>query len=108
MSDYTVFTMPSVADSLLEAGVAVQNKYFHAVDIISSTPEIGRAYLPEDGEDVLPVPCRTYPLPSTTKTIYYHVDYERKTISVLGLIDQRRNPAYRFREVRQDGVDNVH
>ena len=105
MLGYTILTMPNVANSLLEAGEIVQEKYFRAVNIISSSAEIGRLYIPEDNEDVLAIPCRTYPLPKTTKTIYYHVNHEQAVVDILGLIDQRRNPAYRFREVRQDGMD---
>lgn len=102
MGDYRVLTMPNVAVALLDVTESIQGRYLRALDVLASQPELGREYLPENGDDELPLPCRVFALPGSTKSIYYHVDHDERTIRVLGLIDQRRNPAYRFRDVKRD------
>lgn len=99
--EYQVITPRYVADALLESSISVQSKYLDVASLLKATPELGRSYIPENGDDEPPVPCRFYPMPDTTKTIFYTVDHVAKIVSVFALIDQRRNPAYRFRETRQ-------
>lgn len=94
----------SVLDILAEGGEALEGKFFDCVDLIGSFPEIGGAYIPQDGDDEPPIPCRRYHILDTHKTIYYSVDREREEVRVFALVDQRRNPAYRFREARRSDL----
>lgn len=98
---YSVAITSGVLDALRAEAPALEERFFHFVDLIGSFPEMGGEYIPEDGADDLPFPCRCYPIPSTSKTVFYRVDHEGQKVTVFALIDQRRNPAYRFREARQ-------
>ncbi len=102
MSDYQVLVTQTAALMIVDASETVIEKYKKAVRVIASQPELGRKYLPENGDDELPISCRVFALPGCTKSIYYHIDHHEQTIQILGLIDQRRNPAYRFRDVKRD------
>lgn len=77
----------------------VQSRFFNATDLLGRFPEIGHDYVAEPDEDELPFPCKEYHLPHTTKTIYYTLDERSGTVKVFALIDQRRNPSYRFRGI---------
>ena len=58
------------------------------------------------GEDELPFPCREYHLPGTTKTIYYALDAASGIVKVFALLDQRRNPANRFRGIDESRLED--
>lgn len=98
---YDVIIARSVLDGLVKEAASLEEKFFHCVDLIGVFPDLGGPYVSQEGDDEPPVPCRRYPIPGTTKTIYYDIDHESRKVRIFGLIDQRRNPSYRFREVRQ-------
>lgn len=69
-------------------------------------PEIGHGHEADLGEDELPFPCREYHLPGTTKTIYYALDAASGIVKVFALLDQRRNPANRFRGIDESRLED--
>ena len=83
-----------------------QNRFFNAVDLLQRFPEIGHGHEADLGEDELPFPCREYHLPGTTKTIYYALDAASGIVKVFALLDQRRNPANRFRGIDESRLED--
>lgn len=107
MSDpFEVLIARPVIEDLAAMTGRVQNKFFNAVVLLQRFPEIGHEYAAEPDEDELPFPCREYHLPDTTKTIYYTVDEFMCIVKVFALIDQRRNPSYRFRGVDEARLED--
>lgn len=104
---FNVAITRGVLDALVRETEALEAKFFDCVETIRSFPEIGGEYIPQNGDDEPPIPCRRYHILDTYKTIYYSVDQGREEIKIFALIDQRRNPAYRFREARQSDLGDV-
>lgn len=46
------------------------------------------------------------PSPGTTKTIYYALDAASGIVKVFALLDQRRNPANRFRGIDESRLED--
>lgn len=95
-----------VIEDLASMTGQVKNRFFNAVDLLQRFPEIGHGYEAEPGEDELPFPCREYHLPGTTKTIYYALDAASGIVKVFALLDQRRNPANRFRGIDESRLED--
>lgn len=104
---FSVAITRRVLDVLAGESEALEGRFFDCADMIGSFPEIGGEYIPQEGDDEPPIPCRRYHILDTYKTIYYSVDYKKEKVRLFALIDQRRNPAYRFREARQADLGDV-
>lgn len=104
---FNVTITRSVLDALTGENESLEAKFFSCVETIGELPEIGGVYIPQDGDDEPPIPCRRFHIRDTYKTIYYSVDSGRGEVKVFALIDQRRNPAYRFKEARRSDLGNV-
>ena len=63
---------------------------------LASFPRYGQEYDPYYDASRPPVPCRV--AFCGRYGIYYHVDDESRTITVLAIEDERRDPKTRFRE----------
>ena len=107
MSDvYEVLITRPVVEDLATQPVRVRKLFFNAVDRLGRFPEIGHEYVAEPYEDELPFPCREYHLPHTSKTIYYVTEGLAGSVKVFALVDQRRNPAYRFRGIDDSRLED--
>lgn len=104
---FSVSITRSVLDVVAGESKMLEGKFFDCIDTIRTFPEIGSDYTPQNGDDEPPIPCRRYHILDTYKTIYYSVDSRREEVKVFALVDQRRNPAYRFREARQSDLGDV-
>lgn len=104
---YEVLIARPVVEDLAEVPGKVQSRFFKAVDLLQRFPELGHDYLAEPDDDEPPFPCREYHVPDSSKTIYYTVDDSTATVRVFALIDQRRNPAYRFRGIDESRLEDL-
>lgn len=104
---YEVQIALPVIEDLASMTGGVQYRFFKAVDLIQRFPELGHDYVAEPDEDDLPFPCREYHMPDTSKTIYYTIDCAQCLVKVFALLDQRLNPANRFRGVDESGFEGV-
>ena len=67
--------------------------------LLESSPDLGRVYDPAYEAKSPPSPCRV--LYCGHYGIYYRVDDKAKTVTVIALEDQRRNPLDRFSSLKQ-------
>lgn len=104
---YEILVARPVVEDLAAMSGRVQSRFFKAAKLLQRFPELGHDYLAEPDDDELPFPCREYHLPDSSKTIYYTVDDAAATVSVFALIDQRRNPAYRFHGIDESRLEDL-
>lgn len=63
---------------------------------MGSNPSLARRYDPHYEAAKPPVPCRSYPVPRTTKVIYLMADEATRELTMLFLGDAREDPRRRF------------
>lgn len=71
-------------------------KVSHSIDLLVSTPFIGRIYDPEFETATPPEGCRRLMVSSTTIEIFYVVDEEACCVDVVYIDDARMDPKNRF------------
>ena len=103
---YEVLVARPVVEDLATMPRKTQSRFFKAIDLLGRLPELGHDYRPGPGDDDLPFACREYHLPDSSKSIYYTIDHSAFTVNVFALIDQRRNPAYRFRGIGESRLED--
>ena len=96
MSDWEVRYARQFAEQLAELPDATYDRVEGSVDILASNPGLARRYDPHYEAARPPVPCRSYPVPRTTKVIYLVTDEERRKLTMLFLGDAREDPRRRF------------
>ena len=96
MSAWDVRYARQFAEQLAELPDAIYNRVEGSIDILVSNPGLARRYDPQYEASRPPVPCRSYPVPRTTKVIYLVADEERRELTMLFLGDAREDPRRRF------------
>lgn len=104
---YEVLIARPVVDDLIMMSGGVQCRFFNATDLLRRFPDLGHDYVAEPDEDTLSFSCREYHLPDTSKSIYYTVDDSLGAVKVFALLDQRRNPSYRFRGIDKSRLEDM-
>ena len=94
MSDnsYSVAFAEATAEYVINLPDAVYEKVRSSVCLLASNPRMGRVYKPDYDAPKPPIPCRRIVVPTTNVELFYHVDDERLTISVLFACDARSDP----------------
>ena len=64
------------------------------IDFLALHPYYGEAYDPYYEAAVPPIPSRVFYC--SHYGVYYHVNIKARTVAVLAIVDQRRNPLSRF------------
>lgn len=70
------------------------------IDFLALHPYYGEAYDPYYEAAVPPIPSRVFYC--SHYGVYYHVNTKARTVTVLAIVDQRRNPLSRFSIVQDD------
>ena len=95
--EYAVLMAEQAERALLAVASAADFKRLKkSKDLLKTSPELGRIYDPSYEAAQPPFVCRQLPVPGTHYTFYYVVDHVVRTVFVLEIADQRRNPAHRF------------
>ena len=96
MSAWDVRYARQFAEQLAELPDATYDRVESSVDVLASNPGFARRYDPQYEAARPPVPCRSYPVPRTTKVIYLVADERLHELSMLFLGDAREDPRRRF------------
>ena len=73
-------------------------KVAHSIDLLATTPFIGRVYDPEFESATPPDGCRRLMVAGTNIEIFYMVDEEEARVKVIYIDDARMNPLTRFKQ----------
>ena len=79
MSDrvYSIEIASDAAAYFAALPTSVQSKVIHSVDLLATTPFLGRKYAPEYESAPAPTPCRMLSAPGTTAQFFYTVDEDK-------------------------------
>ena len=96
MSVWDVRYARQFAEQLADLPNAVYERVEGSVDALASNPGLARLYNPQYEAAQPPVPCRSYPVPRTTKVTYLVMDEKEHELTMLFLGDAREDPRRRF------------
>ena len=98
MSDsvYTIEVSSDAKAYLQTLPGTVLDKAIHSIDLLATTPFLGREYNPEYESATAPVPCRMLTVPRTTAQLFYVIDDKGKRVVIVWAGDARMNPVNRF------------
>ena len=96
MSVWDVRYARQFAEQLTELPDTTYERVEGSVDVLASNPGLARQYDPQYEAARPPVPCRSYPVPRTTKVIYLVADEQLRKLTMLFLGDAREDPRRRF------------
>ena len=96
MSAWDVRYARQFAEQLAKLPDATYDRVEGSVDVLASNPGLARRYNPQYEAAMPPVPCRSFPVPRTTKVIYLVADERLHELSMLFLGDAREDPRRRF------------
>ena len=98
MSDhmYSIEIASDAAAYFASLPASVLTKVIHSVDLLATTPFLGRKYAPEYESASAPVPCRMLSVPGTTAQFFYTVDEDKECVVVVWAGDARMDPRSRF------------